>query len=61
MSNRKTLHKDTDIMHSEAALRRAAQRARELGERTGTPVYVLRDGKIVDLTREKNSEKAGRA
>jgi len=61
MSNRKPLHEDTDIIHSEAALRRAAQRARELGERTGTPVYVLRDGKIVDLTREKNSEKAGRA
>jgi hypothetical protein len=31
------------------ALVRAGQRARELGASTGTPVYVLHDGKIVDL------------
>lgn len=34
------------------ALRRAARRARELGARTGTPVYVIRDHRIVDLTKE---------
>ena len=34
------------------ALRRAARRARELGARTGTPVYVIRDHRIVDLTRQ---------
>lgn len=31
------------------ALVRAGQRAREIAARTGTPVYVMRDGKIVDL------------
>ena len=43
---------DWDLRGVEAALRRAAQRARELGERTKTPVYVLRDGKIVNLLAE---------
>src|SRR5689334_13616276 len=35
------------------ALRRAARRALELGLKTGTPVYVVEDGKIVDLTKRK--------
>jgi hypothetical protein len=34
------------------ALRRAARRAREVGARTGTPVYVIRDDRIVDLTKQ---------
>ena len=34
------------------ALRRAARRALELGLQTGTPVYVWKNGKIVDLTKE---------
>jgi hypothetical protein len=34
------------------ALRRAARRARELGARTGTPVYVIQDNRIVDLTKQ---------
>jgi hypothetical protein len=34
------------------ALRRAARRALEIGLATGTPVYVMKAGKIVDLTRE---------
>ena len=42
--------KDPDILAADAALRRAARRARELGRRTGTPVYVLKNGRIVDLT-----------
>ena len=33
------------------ALRRAAKRALELGIKTGTPVYVMRNNKIVDLTK----------
>ncbi len=37
---------------AEAALGRVARRARELGRKTGTPVYVLRNGRIVDLTKE---------
>jgi hypothetical protein len=40
---------DSDLRGAEAALRRAGQYARELGERTQTPVYVLRNGTIVDL------------
>jgi hypothetical protein len=56
MSRRSTLQEDTEIAGIEAALRRAARRARELGERTGTPVYVLRDGKIVDLTSERQQK-----
>lgn len=34
------------------ALRRAARNALELGIKTGTPVYVMRNNKIVDLTKE---------
>jgi hypothetical protein len=37
------------------ALRRAACKARELTEQTGTPFYVLPEGKIVDLTAEKKA------
>ena len=39
------------------ALRRAARRALELGIRTGTPVYVLQDNQIVDLTRQSRRPK----
>jgi len=34
------------------ALRRAARRARELGAKTRTPVYVIQNDRIVDLTKE---------
>jgi hypothetical protein len=44
--------KDPDIIASEKALRRAARRALEIGLQTGTPVYVIKRGKIVDLARE---------
>jgi hypothetical protein len=44
--------KDPDILAAGAALRRAARRAREIGRKTDTPVYVLRNGRIVDLTAE---------
>jgi len=43
---------DPDIVGSEAALHRAAKRALQIGLETGTPVYVLIDGKIVDLTKQ---------
>jgi len=43
---------DPDIIASEAALRRAARRALQIGLETGTPVYVLIDGQIVDLTKQ---------
>jgi len=43
---------DPDIIASAKALRRAARRALDIGLSTGTPVYVMKAGKIVDLTRE---------
>ena len=43
--------KDPDIIASEKALRRAARRALEIGLETGTPVYAIKRGKIVDLTK----------
>lgn len=43
---------DPDMVGVYPALVRAGQRARELGLKMGAPVYVLRDGKIVDLTSE---------
>ena len=39
------------------ALRRAAKRALELGMQTGTPVWVMKKGKLVDLTKEKPASK----
>ncbi len=44
--------KDPDIAEIDAALRRAAKRALQIGLETGTPVYVLIDGEIVDLTKQ---------
>ncbi len=43
------------------ALRRAARNALELGIKTGTPVYVFRDNKIVDLTKEQPAGKKSRS
>ena len=40
------------------ALRRAAKNALELGLKTGTPVYVFRNNKIVDLTKQPMKSKA---
>ena len=45
--------KDPDIISSEKALRRAARRALQIGLETGTPVWVIKRGKIVDLTKER--------
>jgi len=52
---------DPDILASMKALRRAAKRALQLGLETSTPVYVLKRGKIVDLTKErqKHGRRAG--
>lgn len=50
--------KDPDIIASEKALRRAARRALELGLQTGTPVYVMENGQIVDLTKQVYSVKS---
>ena len=39
------------------ALRRAAKNALALGLRTGTPVYVVKNGEIVDLTKHLRPSK----
>ena len=44
---------DPDIIASFAALRRAAKRALQIGLETDTPVYVLKNGRIVDLTQQR--------
>lgn len=45
----KMVSKDADIRGSLPALKRAARSARKLAKATGTPVYVLRKGRVVDL------------
>jgi hypothetical protein len=43
------------------ALRRAARKALELGIKTGTPVYVMRNNKIVDLTKDQPATRKSRS
>ena len=43
------------------ALRRAAKYALELGLQTGTPVYVWKDGRIIDLTKEQRPSKKSKS
>ena len=40
--------RDADMRAAPAALIRAAQRAREIAIRTGTPLIVMLDGKVVE-------------
>lgn len=51
----KSTARDRDMAQASRALERAAARARELAERTGTPLYVLKDGHMVDLNRRSRS------
>ena len=51
MTNKKMNSKDPGIIASEKALRRAARRALQLGLQTGTPVYGIKKGRIVDPTK----------
>ena len=50
-----------EIKDTLRALRRAAKSALELGLKTGTPVYVYRNNKIVDLTKQQRSSKKSRS
>jgi len=43
------------------ALRRAARNALELGIKMGTPVYVMKDNKIVDLTKDQRPKRKPRS
>jgi hypothetical protein len=60
MTKRPNRPTDPDIVGSEAALRRAARRALQIGLETGTPVYVIKNGRIVDLTKEKRRKTKAR-
>ncbi len=51
---------DPDIRASFKALRRAAKKALELGLQTGTPVWVIKDGELVDLTQESRGKQRKR-
>ncbi len=46
---------DPDIRGVLPALRRAAKAARKLAEDTGTPFYVLKNGRVVNLNPRKRN------
>ena len=46
---RKVHSTDPDILGSLPALKRAARAARKLAQATRTPLYVIRNGRIVNL------------
>ena len=52
MAKKRLSIKDPDLAKVGVALERAAVKARQLGLDTNTPVYVFRDGKIVDIVAE---------
>ena len=47
MTAAKKTIQDPDLSRVEAALLRAAQRARKTAKDTGTPLVIYRDGKII--------------
>ena len=51
--SRRVNSQSREVKDTLRALRRAARKALELGIKTGTPVYVMRDNKIVDLTKDQ--------
>jgi hypothetical protein len=57
---RRMSSKSRDTTDISRALRRAARNALELGIKTGTPVYVMRNNQIVDLTKDKPTNKKSR-
>ena len=50
---------DADMQATPAALARAAKSARELAARTGTPLIVVRDGKLVEVVIQHYIAKPG--
>jgi hypothetical protein len=45
--NKAVESRDPDFINAEIALRRAAERAREVAARTHTPLIVYRNGRII--------------
>jgi len=60
MSSRVKLQ-SREVQDTLRALRRAARRALQLGLQTGTPVYVWKNNKIVDLTKEHKASKKSKS
>ncbi len=57
MAHKQIKIQDPDLAKVGVALARAAAKARQLGFDTNTPVYVYRDGKIVDLVAEHRANR----
>ena len=58
--NRRMASSDPVIRGSLAAMRRAARAARVLAVEIGTPFYVWRDGRVVNLNPGGRLKRAGR-
>jgi hypothetical protein len=57
---RKMASKDPVTRGSMAAMRRAARAAKALAIKTGTPLYIWRDGQVVNLNPRGRLKKARR-
>jgi hypothetical protein len=47
MTTTKKIIQDPDLARVEAALKRAGARAREIARRTGTPLVIYKNGRII--------------
>lgn len=62
MARKRLTIQDPDLAKVGVALKRAALKARKIGFETNTPVYVFREGKIVDIVAEQSaSQKSKKA
>lgn len=52
---------DPDMQEAPKALLRAARRAREIAKRTGTGVVVIRDGEVVEVSPDDDSDDSSAA
>jgi hypothetical protein len=50
---------DPDMQEAPRALLRASRRAREVARRTGTGVVLFRDGKVVEVSPDDDSDDPG--
>ena len=58
--SRQVSSQSQEVKDTLRALRRAARKALELGIKTGTPVYVIRNNEIVDLTKDQSAGRKSR-
>lgn len=61
MTRAKCHSADADIQASMKAMARAARAARHLAETTGTPLYVMKGGRVVNLNRGARRRRVGAA